>query len=288
MVNSSIPTMTLSKKINCSFEVTIGNNRYLVERDFLGIPKQTLYSAEFLRCKDFTNGVGMHFEYSGVFFVKGKLLEVEVKYFICYGPLGDRVNISAVFGGESAGKLNALRSYAGGGSNGNWPNIKYRDWQIVFKLDHFYHAKEDYRFLIEYYENLFPALKEKDSTEGFVNIGYNQKVIRMEYTFEEIQQYKRTIWEISVIDNISGKNWGVLSYCEYTGFKYYDCDVYGTFASKEWDIYKKESWIGPAKKGHWLSTIELKKPDGIERNVLAGKCHMSITKEQFDEYKAGK
>jgi len=103
MVNSSISTMTVSKNINCPYEVSIGNNRYLVEKDFLGIPKQTLYSAEFQRCNDFTNGVGVHFEYNGVFFVKDKLLEVAVKYFICYGPLGDRLNISAEFGGESAG-----------------------------------------------------------------------------------------------------------------------------------------------------------------------------------------
>ena len=119
-------------------------------------------------------------------------------------------------------------------------------------------------------------------------IGYAKKLIRKEYAFEEIQQHKKTIWEISVIDNISGENLGVLSYCEYIGFKYYDCAIYGTFASKEWDVYKKESWIGPAKKGNWLSTIELKKIDGVERKILAGKCHMSITKNEFDEYKAGK
>jgi len=288
MVNSSIPTMTVSKNIYCPYEVNIGNNRYLVERDFLGIPKQTLYSAEFQRCNDFASGVGVHFEYSGVFFVKDKLLEVGVKYFICYGPLGDRLNISAEFGGESVGKFNALKSYAGGGSKGDWPNIKKNDWQIVFNLEHFNNGKNDNKFSIEYYENLFPALKEKDCPEGFVNIGYDKKIISKEYAFEEIQQYKRTIWEVSVIDNISGDNLGVLSYCEYTGFNYYNCSVYGSFTSKEWSFYRKEGWIGRSKKRNWLSTIELNRPAGVERQILAGKCHMSITKEEFDDYKAGK
>lgn len=93
MLNRLVQIPGVSKNINYPNEVHIGNNMYLVEKDFLGIHKQTIYSSPFQRSKDFINGVGIHFEYNGMFNVKGKLLEVEIKYFICYGPLGDRLNL---------------------------------------------------------------------------------------------------------------------------------------------------------------------------------------------------
>lgn len=284
MSTSISQTMKVLKNINCPWEVTIGNNLYLIEKDFLGVHRQTLYSSEFKREREFINGRGTHFEYDGMFNTKGRLMEVGIEYYICYGPLGDRLNINVKLDRELVGDYRSLRSYCGAGSNGKWPNIKDRNSQIVFKLEQSREPEAINKFSIDYYENLFPSLKQNDSSEDLVNIGYDNNIIRKEYGFDEIQQYKQTVWELSVIDNISGDNLGVLSYCEYPGFKWYNCSVYGSFKGNEWFFLKKEPWIGSSEKGKWLSTIEINQLGCIEREILSGKCQMSITKEEFKRY----
>ncbi|MBK8300399.1 MAG: hypothetical protein IPK90_08110 [Chitinophagaceae bacterium] len=135
------------------------------------------------------------------------MLEVEIKYYIRFGPLGDRLNLDVKFDGKVVGNYHALRSYFAGGAGGSWPIIKNRDWQIVFNLELVENSEDYNKFSIEYYENYFPSLTVCDNIKDIDRIRFDREIILKEYTFDEIQQYKRTYWEIPVIDSITGITW---------------------------------------------------------------------------------
>ncbi len=282
MLKRPVRILEVSTNINYPKEVHIGNNMYLVERGFSGIHKKTIYSSQFQRARNFDK-IGIHFEYTGSFNIKGKLLEVEIKYYIRFGPLGDRLNLDVKFDGKVVGNYHALRSYFAGGAGGSWPIIKNRDWQIVFNLELVENSEDYNKFSIEYYENYFPSLTVCDNIKDIDRIRFDREIILKEYTFDEIQQYKRTYWEIPVIDSITGDHLGVLSYCEYVGFKKYHCSVYGSFKGNKWKHYRKDPWIGSSNSERWLTTVELSKPTGVEKEILEGTCHMSIYKEEFEK-----
>lgn len=280
MLMRPVRILQVSRNINYPKEVHVGNNKYLVEKGFLGIHKETIYSSQFQRARDFDR-IGIHFEYTGIFNIKGKMLEVEIKYYIRFGPLRDHLDLDVKFDGVVVGNYHALRSYCGGGANGSWPIIKNSNWQIVFNLELVENSEGENKFSIEYYENVFPSLTVTDNIKDVDSMRLARKIYLKEYSFDEIQQYKRTYWEISVIDSITGDHLGVLSYCEYVGFKKYHCSVYGSFEGDEWRRLRKDPWIGYSKAERWLTTVELNNPNGVEREILAGTCHMTTNKEKF-------
>jgi len=133
--------------------LTAGDTCFLVGRTGISIMKEMMYSVDFPRGK-YENSKAVHLDYSDSFMVKNKLLNVRFYYRLQHGLLGDYINFDVNYDGEIIGDYRSLRSYAGGGVNGTWPDITTPDWQIKFIFESNDSNRKLNHFSIRYFETI--------------------------------------------------------------------------------------------------------------------------------------
>lgn len=208
--------------------IEISKNVYLVS-------KQGIYERqEIILNKPFTHvpmekGVAMHLNYSGSFIFNGKLLTVDAICKTSHGPLGERRKLNVSYDNEVIGNYQALISYMGGGSNGDWPYLKGDDWLLIFTFTSTGFNSKKNELLIEYYKSVIPDPTLDFSTPQRKCISPKdipQEIIDTTYRIEDLNSIKKIQWLIPVRDdqnNFIGK----LSCCSYPGYERYYNSYYG-------------------------------------------------------------
>ncbi len=274
--------MKILKNNKTPVEVRIGNNRYIVEKDFLGIHRENILEIEYTRESTSFLTQSIHFEHSGLFVFQGKLMELDTKYWLEYGPLGDRFKIDVIYDGQTIGNYHNLKSYMGYGEEGTWPIIKNNVEQIIFKLSKSRESEGENTFSISHFKNVFPTLINHKLNVSPDNVLYKQLQPNSQYCINELQPFRHICWESSVIDQISGSNLGTLFYCKYPGFNKFVNEIYGKFNPGEFELFHQKPFITTDKSLNYLETVEFISEDNSKQiEILSRTIPLNFTKEKY-------
>jgi len=274
--------MKILKNNKTPVEVRIGNNRYIVEKDFLGIHKENIFETEYTRESTSFFTQSIHFEHKGLFVFQGKLMELDTKYWLEYGPLSDRFKIDVTYDGQTIGKFENVKSYMVYHQSGTWPIIKNNVEQIIFKLTNSRESEEENTFSISQFKNVFPTLVNPEMNVSPDNVLLKQLQPNSHYSINELQPFRHICWESSVIDQVSGNNLGTLFYCEYPGFNKFVNEIYGEFSPGEFELLHQKPFITTDKSLNYLETVEFIREDNCKQiEILSRTIRLNFTKEEY-------
>lgn len=131
--------------------IEVENEVYLISKHGIAIRTKTFIEKEFHRVP-MEKGIALHLKYDESFEVEGKTLKVFAECKTSFGPLGDRISLYATYNDIEIGNYRALRSYMGGGSNGNWPILNTRNGIVVFSLNLSVNDPSENLLRIEYFQ----------------------------------------------------------------------------------------------------------------------------------------
>lgn len=212
--------------------VELGERVFLAGKDFIGERKEVLCCIEPVD-PDFAHGEKLYLDYQALFVIRGRLLQVEAKRWLAYGPLGERHKLTAYYDGERIGNYSSIRSYAGGGHHGDWPAISNKDWHLVFSFAGSNGRSDIFR--IEYFESLFPELPRifdptPPSTAKLISDPADPR-LASRLTIEDLVPHRKVYWELPVTVPGTEAEQGKLSCCYYTGYeqlRFAPCAKYGS------------------------------------------------------------
>lgn len=236
----------------------IGKKAFLFDKYGLSVRKNILIEKNFKRA-EFKNGSAVHLDSYQSFKLHDKMLTITAKYHLTYGPLGDRLNVEAKYDGESIGKYAALRSYMGGGSNGNWPQLIKDEWQLIilFELQDNKANKRNH-FSVNYFETLIPySKKTQDGKKNSIREeNINADNINERFTLDDIKSSKIVSWEQTIYDKEDTENGKLICY-RYPGFQRYWFNRYGKIPNWKEHVKNSEPFISrEMEQSDCLYTLE--------------------------------
>lgn len=249
---------------------------YLISRKGVYKREEPIYNKSFERVS-MSNGSAVHLDVKTTFMFQGKEVAVEAICKTTYGPLGDRLYLNARYDGEIIGNFSALRSYMGGGSNGNWPIIRTAEEILLFKLSTSSMYGPENEFLIERYSAIKPDDVELKLPHEWRAVAASETLLKsMEEPLEisSLAQHKIVEWTVSVFDE-QQTFIGNVSSCAYPGFERFIKTYYGSIKKFPPEWYKKEI-IAKADGDQCLHTIEFEREGEIEYHYPWPIIHVNV------------
>jgi len=262
--------------------IIIGHLVFLAGKHFIGQRKEVLYTQDFERAS-VVDGKAEHLVFDGIFLLHNKLLSVDFKYFLSFGPLGDRIYTDVFYDNIQIAKYRFMQSYMGGGSNGKWPTIRNEHWNLIFSLRTYANDDGPRNFSIEYFENLVPDDFAKEepspSAKTYLKIAeVPDKILKNKWTLSALKKFRKKSWEVDIRDS-KLKLTGKLICHVYQGYqKYVVTEVDG------WKTEKKEEFYSHStKQSDNLFVIEYRKNRRSEFFFPWDPAEIKITKKSLFE-----
>jgi hypothetical protein len=238
--------------------IEIGNQVYLVSKHGISIRKEIIFEKFFDRVP-MEKGLAQHFKYKGSFNIHGKILEIEAENKTTFGPLGDRLLLNAYYDYRKIGNYSALISYMGGGSSGNWPFLRTKEWSIVFTLNSTRFYNKENLLRLEYFQTIIynPSfINEKEKRKCIAGKTLTENFLYDTYNIEDLEKYKIIEWLIPIREDNSENLIGKISCCYYPGFEKYYKSYFGNVLKIK-EVKGEKTFIGRALDNTSLYIIQI-------------------------------
>ena len=224
--------------------VQIGSDFFLFDTNSISIRKEILFE-EYYKWADFIYSEAIHLHIDKSFLLRGSIFSVYANHSFGYGPLGDRIKVKAHYNGECIGDFRALRSYMGGGANGNWPQLIKDDWQVIILFEENSDRDESLNyFSVGYYETIYQAAAvthEKGTVKSINEENLTDPNFFKElFSIEELEENKKIFWSV---DKTGPNKNGTFSLCCYPDFQRYRFKKYGKISDWRQQMEASEPFI---------------------------------------------